>query len=125
MEKPASNEAKAVEKKQEKIEEKEEKVVVAAKPKPVPGNPTEMFVKNIAKGTTEQNLRQLFEKFGTLAKCKLNMRNGKPIGTGYVEYEDPSDAVSGLQGCNGKRLGSKKLWCEFTGTAAKGKPEVV
>ena len=55
-----------------------------------------MFVKNIAKGATEQNLRQLFEKFGTLAKCKLNMRNGKPIGTGYVEYEDPLDAILGL-----------------------------
>jgi len=50
-----------------------------------------------------------------------------PIGTGYVEYEEPADAVLGLQGCNGKRLGIKKLWCEFTQVAAKGKdkPEVV
>ena len=57
-------------------------------------------------------------------KCKLNTRNGKSIGTGYVEYEDHEDALKGLQGCNGKRLGSKQIWCEFTGGQAKGKTPV-
>ena len=98
-------------KKPEKNNEKVEKVV---KPKVAAGGPTEIFVKNIAKGTTEKNLREQFEKFGTLVKCKLNMRNGKSIGTAYVEYEDPTEALEGLQGSNSKRLGSKKIWCEFT-----------
>ena len=53
-----------------------------------------MFVKNIDKGTTEKELRLLFEEFGPLAKCKMNKdKKGMRIGTAYVEYDNPVDAV--------------------------------
>ena len=66
----------------------------------------------------------MFEKFGPLVKCKLNMRNGQSAGTAFVEYEDAGDALSGLKSCNGKRLEDKKIWCEFSGQS-KGKGKAV
>ena len=67
-------------------------------------------------------MRLLFEEFGPLAKCKMNKdKKGMRIGTAYVEYDNPVDAVLGMKNCNGKTVGSKKLACEFTGTDTKGK----
>ena len=85
------------------------------KPEVAADGPTELFVKSLSYNTTEDSLRGHFEQFGTLTKCKLNMRAGQPSGTGFVEYESPADAAKALEASNGAYLDDRQMWCEFSG----------
>jgi len=69
---------------------------------------TIILVKNIPYGTTEHQIRELFEPSGELSRVLV-----PPAGTmAVVEYERPGDAAKGFRAVAYKRLGSSIVYLE-------------
>lgn len=62
-----------------------------------------LLIRNLATSTTEDELRELFEGFGTVQSCNLVMdkETGNSKGFGFVEMPKPGEAKAAMQGLNG------------------------
>jgi len=84
-----------------------------------PGNVkfNNVYVKNLAETTTEDDLKEIFGKFGTLTSVVV-MRDGDGRSKcfGFVNFESPDDAALAVQDLNGKKF-SDKEW--YVGRAQK------
>ena len=71
----------------------------------------EVFVGNLAYTTTEPELRQLFEPYGTVERVNLiqDRETGRPRGFGFVEMPDATEAQAASAGLNGTSLGGRQL----------------
>jgi len=71
----------------------------------------DIFVGNLAFTTTEDALRQLFERYGAVDKINLitDRDTGQPRGFGFVEMPDSGAAQSAMQGLHGKELDGRTL----------------
>ncbi len=70
-----------------------------------------MYVGNLSRDVTEEDLRQTFEAFGkvesvTIVKDKFS---GESRGFGFVEMPAKAEAQSALTGVNGKELKGRPL----------------
>jgi len=65
-----------------------------------------MFVGNLAFTTTEQDLRQLFEPYGTIETIRImpDRETGRGRGFGFVEMPDDRAAPSTIDALNGMSL---------------------
>ncbi|WP_438462716.1 RNA recognition motif domain-containing protein [Marinomonas sp. PE14-40] len=70
-----------------------------------------LLVRNIARNTSEEELRALFEEFGTLQSCSLVLDNdtGESKGFGFVEMPKIGDAKLAIKKLNGKEIDGYKL----------------
>ncbi len=70
-----------------------------------------IFVGNLAFGSTDQDIRQLFESYGTVDKINIitDRDTGQSRGFGFVEMPDSAAAKSAIQGANGKELAGRAL----------------
>ncbi len=70
-----------------------------------------LLVRNIARNTTEEELRSIFEEFGTLQSCSLVFDNdtGESKGFGFVEMPKIGDAKLAIKKLNGKEIDGSKL----------------
>lgn len=69
---------------------------------------TTILVKNIPFGTTEDQIRELFEPHGTLSRVLV-----PPAGTiAVVEYEHPDEAAKGFRAVAYRRLGNSIIYLE-------------
>lgn len=70
-----------------------------------------LLVRNIARNTSEEELRALFEEFGTLQSCTLVLDNdtGESKGFGFVEMPKIGDAKLAIKKLNGKEIDGSKL----------------
>lgn len=69
---------------------------------------TTILVKNIPYGTTEDQIRELFEPYGTLSRVLV-----PPSGTmAVVDYEQPDDAAKGFRAVAYRRLGNSIIYLE-------------
>ena len=70
-----------------------------------------IFVGNLAFGSTDQDIRQLFEPYGTVDKINIitDRDTGQSRGFGFVEMPDSTAAKTALQGLQGKELGGRTL----------------
>lgn len=69
---------------------------------------TTILVKNIPFGTTEQQIRELFEPHGVLSRVLV-----PPAGTmAVVDYEHPVDAQQGFKSVAYRRLGNSIIYLE-------------
>mgnify|MGYP005991283751 FL=1 len=70
-----------------------------------------LLVRNIARNTTEEELRSLFEEFGTLQSCSLvlDKETGESKGFGFVEMPKIGDAKLAIKKLNGKEIDGSKL----------------
>ena len=70
-----------------------------------------IFVGNLAFGSTDQDLRQLFEPYGAVDKINIitDRDTGQPRGFGFVDMPDTRAAQSAIQGLQGKELGGRTL----------------
>lgn len=70
-----------------------------------------LLVRNIARNTTEEELRSLFEEFGTLQSCSLvlDKETGESKGFGFVEMPKIGDAKLAIKKLNGKEVDGSKL----------------
>ncbi|MCL1478473.1 RNA-binding protein [Marinobacter sp. M3C] len=71
----------------------------------------QLLVRNLARTTTEQEIRELFEAHGTVTECTLvlDKETGKSKGFGFVEMPDAKQAKLAKAKLNETRLGTNKI----------------
>ena len=70
-----------------------------------------IFVGNLAFGSTDQDIRALFEPYGVVDTINIitDRYTGQSRGFGFVEMPDTRAAQSAIQGLQGKTLGGSTL----------------
>jgi cold-inducible RNA-binding protein len=70
-----------------------------------------IFVGNLAFGTTDHDLRQLFEPYGAVEEIRviIDRDTGRSKGFGFIEMSDSAAAKAAIQGLQGKDLDSRTL----------------
>lgn len=70
-----------------------------------------IFVGNLAFTTTEQDLRQLFEPYGTVDTVRImtDRETGRSRGFGFVEMPDRHAAQTAMEALNGTSLAGRAL----------------
>jgi len=70
-----------------------------------------IFVGNLAFTTTEQDLRQLFEPYGTVDTVRImhDRETGRSRGFGFVEMPDTRAAQTAMDALNGTSLAGRTL----------------
>ncbi|KAK9890487.1 hypothetical protein WA026_010568 [Henosepilachna vigintioctopunctata] len=79
---------------------------------------TNVYVKNFGEELSEDQLRQMFEQFGTITSYKIMSKDdGKSKGFGFVAFETPEAAEAAVEALNGKELVEGKVL--YVGRAQK------
>jgi len=70
-----------------------------------------IYVGNISRDATEDDLRQAFEAFGRTASVTIlkDKFTGEPRGFGFVEMPAQAEAQAAINGLNGKELKGRTL----------------
>jgi len=70
-----------------------------------------IFVGNLAFGTTEDELKTLFENYGSVSRVSIMMdrETGRSRGFAFVEMANDEEAESAISGTNGSSLGGRSL----------------
>jgi len=70
-----------------------------------------IFVGNLTWTTTEEELAQLFEPFGTVYQARIatDRDTGRSRGFGFVEMPDDAEGERAIEALNGTSLGGRAL----------------
>jgi RNA recognition motif-containing protein len=70
-----------------------------------------IYVGNLSREVTEEDLRKAFEAFGQVASVAIikDKYSGQSRGFGFVEMSDKTEAQSAITGLNGKELKGRTL----------------
>ncbi|MCP3868280.1 MAG: RNA-binding protein [Gammaproteobacteria bacterium] len=70
-----------------------------------------LLVRNLARSTTEAELRALFETHGKVQSCNLVMdaKTGTSKGFGFVEIPNPGHAKAAMKTLNGQEIAGNKI----------------
>ena len=70
-----------------------------------------LLIRNLARTTTEPELRALFDAFGVVQACHLVMdkKSGGSKGFAFVEIPKPGEAKAAMKSLNGKVVDGSKL----------------
>jgi RNA recognition motif-containing protein len=70
-----------------------------------------MYVSNLSFHTTDDNLRELFEKFGAVSSAKVitDRESGRSRGFGFVEMSADSEANAAMTGLNNKEIEGRAM----------------
>jgi len=70
-----------------------------------------LLIRNLARNTTETELRTLFEAHGTVQSVTLVMDKQTNVskGFGFIEMPNPGDAKAAMKSLNGKDIGGNKI----------------
>jgi RNA recognition motif-containing protein len=70
-----------------------------------------MYVSNLGFHTSEDELRQLFEKFGQVSSAKIitDRDTGRSRGFGFVEMNSNDEAEKAMSGLNGKEVEGRSI----------------
>lgn len=70
-----------------------------------------LLVRNLARSTTEGELRALFEKHGKVQSCTLvlDKKSGLSKGFGFVEMPVPGESKAAMKTLNGSDLAGNKI----------------
>ncbi|HMU46492.1 MAG TPA: RNA-binding protein [Chitinophagaceae bacterium] len=70
-----------------------------------------LYVSNLGFHTADDDLRKLFEKFGTVLSAKVisDRETGRSRGFGFVEMNDNEEAIKAINGLNGKDLEGRMI----------------
>jgi len=79
-----------------------------------------LLVRNLARTTTEAELRALFEPYGTVQSCNLviDKATGSSKGFGFVEMPKPGEAKAAIKNLNAKDIAGSKIRVKY----AESKP---
>ncbi|KAJ8687113.1 hypothetical protein QAD02_022907 [Eretmocerus hayati] len=79
---------------------------------------TNVYVKNFGEDMSDEKLKEMFEKYGTITSHKVMSKDdGKSRGFGFVAFEDPAAADRAVADLNGKEIAEGKLM--YVGRAQK------
>ncbi|CAN6276708.1 unnamed protein product [Urochloa humidicola] len=81
---------------------------------------TRLYVRGLSFRTTEESLRNAFEKFGDLTEVHLvmDMVAKRPRGFAYVSYANEEDAKAAMKGMHGKFLDGRVIFVELAKCAS-------
>ena len=70
-----------------------------------------LLVRNLARATTQAELRQYFEAFGAVQYCTLvlDQQTGQSKGFGFVEMPKVGDAKAAIKNLNNKEIAGNKI----------------
>ena len=70
-----------------------------------------LLIRNLARSTTEEQIRTLFEEFGAVQSCNLVMdkATGGSKGFGFVEMPKPGEAKAAVKNLNARELDGKVI----------------
>jgi RNA recognition motif-containing protein len=70
-----------------------------------------LLVRNIARSTSEAELKTLFEPYGAVQSCSLVLDNksGGSKGFAFIEMPKPGEAKAAMKSLNGKDVGGKTI----------------
>jgi len=70
-----------------------------------------MYVSNLSFHTTDDNLRELFQKFGTVSSAKVitDRESGRSRGFGFVEMTADNEAREAIQALNNKEIEGRAM----------------
>jgi len=70
-----------------------------------------IYVGNLSRDITEEDLRKTFEAFGQVASVTIikDKFSGESRGFGFVEMPDKAEAQAAINGLNGKELKGRTL----------------
>ena len=86
-----------------------------------------LLIRNLARTTTEAELRALFEAFGYVQACNLvlDKKSGGSKGFAFIEMPKPGEAKSAMKSFNGKQVDGSCLRVKKAETPQKSKPRPV
>jgi RNA recognition motif-containing protein len=72
---------------------------------------TKLFVGNLPYDTQEEELKELFARFGTAQSIKVikDKYTGRSRGFAFVEMTSPDEAQRAIQDLNGHRIGERAI----------------
>ncbi len=70
-----------------------------------------LLIRNLARATTEAELKTIFEAYGTVQSCSLVMdkETGTSKGFGFVEMPKQGDAKIAINALNGQDIAGSKI----------------
>ena len=70
-----------------------------------------IFVGNLSFGSTEQDIRSLFETYGKVDRVSIvtDRESGQPRGFGFVEMSDDGEGERAIAAVNGHEVGGRAL----------------
>ena len=70
-----------------------------------------MYVSNLSFHTTDENLKELFQKFGAVSSAKVitDRESGRSRGFGFVEMSVEKEAREAIQGLNNKEIEGRAI----------------
>ncbi len=73
--------------------------------------PMKLLIRNLARTTTEAELRTIFEVHGTVQSCSLviDKDTGKSKGFGFVEMPKQGEAKAAINKLNGQEIAGSKI----------------
>ena len=80
-----------------------------------------LLIRNLARTTTEKELRTLFEAFGMVQSCDLVMdkKSGGSKGFAFVEMPRPGEAKVAVKSLNGKEIDGNIIRVKYAGISSK------
>jgi RNA recognition motif-containing protein len=87
------------------------------------GDIMKLFIGNIALDVTEEELKQLFNKFGDVEQAKIvfDKFTHQSRNFGYVKMAEPESAISAIKKLNGKKYKGHKLQVNQARTHIRGR----
>ena len=70
-----------------------------------------LMIRNLARSTTEAEIRKMFEEYGAVQSCTLviDKTTGNSKGFDFVELPKPGDAKAAMKNLNGKEIDGSKI----------------
>ena len=70
-----------------------------------------LLIRNLAPRTTEEDIREMFEPYGTVQSCNLvlDKQSGMSKGFGFVEMPRAGDAKAAMKHLNGEDVDGHKI----------------
>jgi RNA recognition motif-containing protein len=89
-------------------------------------SPMKLLIRNLARTTTESQLRTMFEAFGAVQSCNLVLDkiSGASKGFAFIEMPRRGDAKAAVKSLNHKKIDNNTVRVKYAETPAKSKPPV-
>lgn len=70
-----------------------------------------LLIRNLARTTTEAELRTMFEAYGNVQSCTVVIDNktGLSKGFGFIEMPKPGEAKAAMKNLNGRDVAGNKM----------------
>jgi len=70
-----------------------------------------LLIRNLARSTTEAEIKEMFEDYGTVQSCTLVLdeKTGVSKGFGFVEMPKPGEVKAAMKAFNGKVVDGKAI----------------